>query len=124
MNAYFQKKIEADNLKHDREALEKAIASLEGGTLMSESMLMIPSVAIGPGGEQLRQHFAQLYQKRKDLAALRVNYTDNYPAVRDLIGEVGTLEKQTIPAPADSLLQQLKEREADDSSRIGSAATE
>src|SRR5260221_400554 len=88
MNAYFQKKIEADNLKHDREALEKAIASLEGGTLMSESMLMIPSVAVGPGGEQLRQHFAQLYQKRKDLATLRVNYTDNYPAVRDRIGGI------------------------------------
>ncbi|HEX9485039.1 MAG TPA: polysaccharide biosynthesis tyrosine autokinase [Gemmatimonadaceae bacterium] len=124
MNAYFQKKIEADNLKHDREALEKAIASLEGSTLMSESMLMIPSVAIGPGGEQLRQHFAQLYQKRKDLAALRVNYTDNYPAVRDLIGEIETLEKKTIPTTANSLLQQLKEREADYSSRIGSASTD
>src|SRR5258708_28020156 len=35
MNAYFQKKLDADNLKHDTEALETSLSPLESAKLIS-----------------------------------------------------------------------------------------
>jgi len=54
LKSFFEKKIEYDNLKHDREALEKVMASAGTGATPYEGALLIPSVAQSPGGEALR----------------------------------------------------------------------
>jgi tyrosine-protein kinase Etk/Wzc len=122
MKAYFDRKIEADNIKHDREALEKALAGAQAGTLPLQSMLFVPTVVTTPGGEQLRASFGELDKLQASLNTLRQTFRDEYPAVKDLIGQIETLKTRTIPGQANELLTQLKDREADFDKRISSAS--
>ena len=124
MKAYFDKKIEVDNMRHDREQLERALASMRPGSVPSEAILMIPSVAAGLGGEQLRGSFAQLYTKQNELSQMRQVYKDDFPAVREKISEVETLQNVTIPTQARSLLAEMKQRESDEGDRISNQSND
>lgn len=124
LKAFFEKKIEYDNLRHDREALEKVMASAGSGNTPYEGALLIPSVAQSPGGESLRELFKQLYQRQAELNAARQVYTDQYPAVRELLGTVNTLRTRTIPQEMSQLLSQLRGRESEYDQRITSASQE
>lgn len=122
MKAFFDQKIEFDNVRHDRQQLEKTLAEADAGTLPLQSMLFIPSVALGPGGLELRSSFQKLDAQQADLAAARQIYTDNYPAVKQLADQVTTLRTRTIPAQARSLITQLRERETEYDRRIATAS--
>ena len=122
--SYFEQKIEYDNLRHDREALEKNIASASRNSLPYEGLLLIPSVAQSPGAEALREAFRNRYQLRARLAAERQNFTDEYVTVKELKGALENLESRTIPQLAGELLAQMREREADYQRRIQSASRE
>ena len=124
MKSYFDKKIEYDNLRNDREALEKVLATASAGGTPFESALLIPSVAQNPGAEELRGSFKTLYQKQAELAAARQVYTDEYPTVRDLAASVQTLKTRTIPQQATALLSQLRQREGDFDRRIREASAD
>jgi capsular exopolysaccharide synthesis family protein len=124
LKAFFDKKIEYDNLRNDRESLERALASAASGAAPYESVLLIPSVAQSLGGEQLRESFKTLYTRQAELAAARQIYTDNFSAVRDLVRAVDLLKTQTIPQQATQLLGQLKTRESEYNQRISSASTD
>jgi capsular exopolysaccharide synthesis family protein len=118
LKSFFDKKIDYDNIRQDREALEKIIASANAGAVPYESALLIPSVANSPGAEDLRSSFRDLYKKQADLTTARQIYTDEYPAVKDLKGLVETLKTKTIPQQAAALLVQLRAREGDLAARI------
>jgi capsular exopolysaccharide synthesis family protein len=117
MKAYFDRKIDYENLKSDREALERTIAEAKAGTLPLRAMLFVPSVG-GSSGRELTQSFMQLDKQEADLAAARQVYTDNYPAVKQLADAVNQLKTKTIPEQAASLVTQLKNREAEYDRRI------
>jgi capsular exopolysaccharide synthesis family protein len=124
LKSFFDQKIEYDNLHHDREALERVLASARNGSAPLEGVLLIPSVASSPGSEQLRETFKQLYQKQAELTAARQIYTDEYPAVRDMARMVDNLRSQVIPQLAGQLLAQLKTREGEFQGRIAGASQE
>jgi capsular exopolysaccharide synthesis family protein len=124
LKSFFDKKIEYDNMRQDREALEKVIANVGTGTATYESALLIPSVANNPGAKALRNSFDDLYKKQSDLAAARQVYTDEYPVVRDLKNAIEAMKTKTIPQQASSLLGQLRVREADFEQRIGGQSRE
>jgi polysaccharide biosynthesis transport protein len=124
LKSFFDRKIEYDNLHHDREALERVIANARGGSAPMEGVLLIPSVASSPGGEQLRETFRQLYQKQAELTAARQIYTDEYPAVRDMGRTVENLRTQVIPQLAGQLLTELRNRESEYQGRIAGASQE
>jgi capsular exopolysaccharide synthesis family protein len=124
LKSYFDRKIEYDNLYHDRIALERVMAGAKNGATPMEGILLIPSVASSPGSEQLRETFKQLYQRQAELTAARQIYTDEYPAVRDLTRTVDNLRSQVIPQLASQLLAQLKSRESEFQGRIAGASQE
>ena len=124
MKSFFDKKIEYDNLRNDREALEKVLAGAAAGSTPFESALLIPSVAQNPGAEELRGSFKTLYQKQAELTAARQVYTDEYPLVRDLAAAVQNLKTRTIPQQSLALLSQLREREGDYERRIRGASAD
>lgn len=124
LKAFFERKIEYDNLRSDREALEKVLRESARGAMPYESALLIPSVAQNPAAEQLRASFKTLYERQAELSAARQVYTDEYPAVRQLASAVNTLRTETIPQQASALLGQLRERESDYDQRIASASTD
>lgn len=124
LQSFFEQKIEHDNLRHDREALEKSIANATAASVPYEGLLLIPSVAQSPGAEALREAFRTRYQLHARLTAERQTFTDAHATVRDLRTSIDILEKQTIPQLASQLLRQLKDREADYESRIAAASKE
>ena len=124
LKSYFDKKIEYDNLRNDREALEKVLASAANGGAPFESALLIPSVSQNPGAAGLRGSFEELNKRQSELNAARQIYTDEFPAVRDLAAAVQTLKTRTIPAQATALLSQLRERETDYERRIRGASSD
>ena len=122
--SYFEQKIEYDNLRHDREALQKNIASAARNSVPYEGLLLIPSVAQSPGAEALREAFRNRYQLRARLAAERQNFTDEYVTVKELKSHLDVLENRTIPQLANELLVQMRDRETDYQRRIESASRE
>jgi capsular exopolysaccharide synthesis family protein len=119
IKAFFDKKIELDELRQDRIALEKIIAA--GGTLPYEGVLMITSVTNSPGGKELQADFSKLYSDKANLTAARQTFTDSYPAVRDLAASVKLMEEKTIPQLVAAQLAQVRERENEVERRIGNA---
>jgi capsular exopolysaccharide synthesis family protein len=115
---FFDKKIEYDNLRADREALQKVLTNAAAGTVQYEAALLIPSVANNPGAQELRNSFDKLYKLQADLATARQLYKDEYQVNRDLIGQINTLKTRTIPQQANALLSQLELRERDYQGRI------
>ncbi|MGZ5140658.1 MAG: polysaccharide biosynthesis tyrosine autokinase, partial [Burkholderiales bacterium] len=124
LTSYFDQKIQYDNLRHDREALESNIANAARNGEPYEGLLLIPSVAQSPGAEGLREAFRSRYQLQARLAAERQHFTDEYATVKELKASLDVLEKRTIPDLANQLLSQMREREADDLRRIQSASRE
>lgn len=118
LKSFFEKKIEYDNLRADREALQKVIANAATGATPYEAALLIPSVADNPGAQELRGTFEKLYKLQSDLATARQVYKDEYPAVRDLLGQINNLKTRVIPQQANALLSQLQLRESDYQGRI------
>jgi polysaccharide biosynthesis transport protein len=113
---YFTQKFEYDELKHDREALER-ILSNPSDSVSVEAALLIPSVSQSPSAEALREAFKDLNAQRAKLATARQAYTDEYKTVRDLRTNIEELQAQTKTL-AQSLLVQLKERENQFEQRI------
>jgi succinoglycan biosynthesis transport protein ExoP len=122
--SYFDQKIEYDNLRHDREALETSLANAARNGVPYEGLLLIPSVAQSPGAEALREAFRNRYQLQARLAAERQHFTDEYATVKELKGSLDVLANRTIPELANHLLAQMREREADYQRRIRSASRE
>ena len=124
VQSFFDQKIQYDNLRNDREALQKVLAGAASGATPYEGLLLIPSVAQSPGAEALREAFRSLYETQARLRVERQNYTDEYPTVKQLVASVDVLQRQTIPHLADRLLVQLREREMDYQRRIQGASRE
>lgn len=124
MASFFEQKIEYDNLRNDREALEKVIANAATGRTPYEGLLFIPSVAQSPGAEALREAFRRLYALQSDLRAKQQAFTDQHPAVIETNAAIEALRRQTIPQLASGLLLQLRERESDYQRRIAAASRE
>ena len=120
--SFFAKRIELDNLRQDRIALEKMIAA--GGSISYDGVLQLPSVANSPGGRQLTTLFAELYASQAKLTATRQLFTDSYPAVKDLKSTVDLLKNKTIPELVATQLDQVREREREVERRIGNATTD
>ena len=121
LDDFMRNKVDHDNVRRDRQALERIIASARGGSLQPEAIFSIPGLMSTPSGEALRDAVAELAAKQGQLAQLRQTYTDEYKPVRDLVEQVRTLREQTIPRVASTMLAQLQTRETDLGQRIEDA---
>jgi succinoglycan biosynthesis transport protein ExoP len=122
--SFFEQKIAYDNLRNDREALERSMAKAASGAIPYEGLLLIPSVAQSPGAEALREAFKQSYETQAKLRVERQTFTDEFPSVKLLKATADALQSQTIPQLAGQVLAQLRERERDYERRIAGASRE
>ena len=124
MQSYFQQKIAFDNLRQDREAIERSLAAAAKGEAPYEAILLIPSVSQVASAEGLRDAFKSLTATQARLRVERQTYTDEYPLVKELKASVEALEKQTIPQLAARLIVELRQRETDFQRRIDGQSRE
>lgn len=120
---YFDRKIRSEDIGHDIVDLQRLLrAAAQKDSVPSEAILRIPSVAApGPANRALVNAFEQYHQAESSLAALRVGFQDEHPAVKAQIDLMNSIKHEKIPQYANELLSSLRAQSAEDSVRIASA---
>jgi capsular exopolysaccharide synthesis family protein len=120
-NQFFQQRLDLDNLRRDRQALETVLRQSQAGNVSIDAFLAIQSVA---GAQELRSALDELNRQEASLRAAQVQYTDSFPTVKNLRYSIDQLRTKTIPSIARGLLEQLRRRETDLRSRVAAGERE
>jgi capsular exopolysaccharide synthesis family protein len=121
-NNFFKQKIDYDEVRHDRESLERSFAAVREGKLSINSLFAIPAVNLH--GQDLRVVLNEYTVAETKLRSLRQLYTDAHPSVQEASQALETMRTQVIPPKMDALLEQLRGRERDLAARIGNTGNE
>ncbi|MDH3292654.1 MAG: Wzz/FepE/Etk N-terminal domain-containing protein, partial [Gemmatimonadota bacterium] len=121
MQTFFNMRIEVEQLRRDREAIERLIASGGSGDWDPMGLELVGSVQ---GSSDLKLALSQLTEKRSALRALQTQYTVEHPQVRRLAGEIEDVKMRVIPGLARTLIADLTTRETVVEDRLGSATNE
>lgn len=117
--SFFDMKVEREQLRRDREAVERELARADDSGISADGLGVIPSVQRATA---LPQALRELTTKQAELRALGYRYADAYPPARRLAEEIGLLERETVPALARTLVGEIASREAVLDARLGSAS--
>lgn len=112
---FFDMQAERDQLRRDREAIERFV------TQEPEALSAVESVRQSP---ELSNALKELSDKQAQLRAYRYHYNDAYPPVQRMIREIAELQQQTIPALARALAAQLATRESELSRQANTASAD
>ena len=123
---FFDQKIEYENVRRDREQLERLIADSRSGpnpgVITAEALIALPGVI--QGSLALSEALKDLTEKQARLRTFQQVYTEDYKAVTEMRAAVRTLQTATIPQAALAMLDQLRRKEEIIGQRIQGAATE
>jgi succinoglycan biosynthesis transport protein ExoP len=119
---YFQRKAALDELRSERDALERMIANAKGGPINTQGFLQLP--AILNSAPQLRSAIDELSMRQATLRTEQQFLTDANPRIKQLAEAVRALEIETIPRITADVLNSLKAREPDLTSRIEEGSQE
>jgi capsular exopolysaccharide synthesis family protein len=115
---FFDMQGERDQLRRDREALERFLAD---SALPTDAMSAIASVQHAP---ELSTALKELSDKQAQVRAYRYHYSDAYPPLQRLAREVTELQQGTIPTLARTLASQLAVREAELGRQVDAASVD
>lgn len=119
---FFNLKIEQEDARRDEQAIERAMArSQDQGRLATEALEVIPSVR---ESSDLTSALALVTEKRTNLRALRLRYTDEHPDVQALNQDLRELEQQTVPAMVSDVLNEVRGRQSEIDRFLGQATQE
>ncbi|HTR22299.1 MAG TPA: polysaccharide biosynthesis tyrosine autokinase [Gemmatimonadales bacterium] len=119
---FFNMNIEKEQVRVDREALERALAQArDSGGLSTDAFATIGAVQRSP---EMSVALKELTDKQAELRALRLRYTEDAPPVRRAAEGVDSLTSRTIPRLGTQLLGQLRAREAALSERVSTTSGE
>jgi tyrosine-protein kinase Etk/Wzc len=119
---YFLLKDQLSQLQSDRIALEQMIAHANGGGIEPQSFLMVPSILTE--APQLRAAIEELSSRQAALRTEKQFLTDANPRVKQLNETIRTLQYETIPQIAQTVLETLRIRERNLSARVESGSGE
>jgi capsular exopolysaccharide synthesis family protein len=119
---YFLQKGDLGEVKSERTALEQMIASANGGPIDPQAFLMVPSILIN--APQLRSAIEELSSRQAALRTEQQFLTNANPRVKQLSETIHTLQYETIPQIAKSVLQTLRIRERDLNARVETGSQE
>ena len=115
---FFEMQGERDQLRRDREAIEGFLADSSRPT---DVLAAIESVQHAP---ELTNALKELSDKQAQLRAYSYHYSEAYPPVQRLEGEITDLKQRTIPALAGALAAQLAAREGDVGRQVDAASVD
>src|SRR5207247_1780327 len=113
--SFFDMQISREQARRDRDALDRLLAQAGDSGLSAEALSVVGLVQANP---ELTQALTELMTKQAELRALRYKYSDAYPPVQRLLGEIATLQRQTIPTLARQLAGQLAAKETELGRRV------
>ena len=120
--SFFEMQVERDQLRRDRDALERLLAQGGGkAELPTEALSVIVSVTHAP---ELSNALKELSDKQAQLRAYRYHYSEAYPPLQHLAAEIAELQQRTIPTLARALASQLAARESELGRQVDAASND
>jgi succinoglycan biosynthesis transport protein ExoP len=116
---FFEMQVERDQLRRDRDAVDRLLAQPGDAGLPVDALSAIGSVQHAP---ELSNALKELSDKQAQLRVLRYHYSEAYPPLQRLVAEIADLEKRTIPTLARDLTAQLAARETELGRQVGAAS--
>lgn len=105
---YYNLRATLEASQRERVQLDNALAGGAGGTM---DVALMQRIAAAEQSTELSNALAELTLKRNELRTLRYRYADAHPPVQRLLGEIATLENETIPPLVRSTSQRMLARE-------------
>lgn len=119
---FFNLKLEQEELRRDEIAIQRALARVESeGQVPSQTLELIGRVR---DSGDMAQALTLAVQKRADLRALQLRYTDDHPAVQELMEDLRSLERSAIPDLLRTILEELQGHQAEIAALVGDASEE
>ena len=122
--SFFDMAVERDQLRRDREAIDRLLA--EGGGvdgLPTEALSAIGSVQGSvQHAPELSNALKELSDKQALLRTYRYRYSEAYPPLQRLAREISELQQRTIPTLARALSAQLAARESELGRQVDAAS--
>ncbi len=122
VSTYFLQKDNLSQAQSERLAFEQIINGAHGGAIDPQAFLMVPSILTE--APQLRAAIEELSSRQAALRTEQQFLTDANPRVKQLSETIRTLQYETIPRIAQSVLQTLRMRERNLSARVESGSKE
>ena len=117
---YFQQKAALDELRSEREALERMIADAKGGPINTQGFAQLPTILAN--APQLRSAIDELSLRQATLRTEQQYLTDANPRIKQLAEAVRVLERETIPRITVGVLNSLKAQEPQLGNRIAAGS--
>jgi polysaccharide biosynthesis transport protein len=111
--SFFNQQIAAEQLRRDREWIDRALTAGTDGGVSAEALLSIPSVNTEEAAAQLRANLNEALTLESEIRKLELTYTDEAPQLRRPRGELVRLRTEVIPQTARALQAQLALRGSD-----------
>jgi capsular exopolysaccharide synthesis family protein len=122
VTTYFQQKAALDELRSERDVLERMIADAKGGPINPQGFLQLPTIL--NTAPQLRNAIEELSLRQATLRTEQQFLTDANPRIKQLAEAVRVLERETIPQITRAVLSSLKAREPELGARIDAGSQE
>ncbi len=116
---YLSQRLQIDELKHDRESIQRVLEGAKGGQLSVDAFQTIPAVKNAP---DFNKALGELSVSQAELRALEYKYTPEHKPVKDLKDRIQTLQTQIIPSYAQQLIGALQAQENDLNARVTTAS--
>jgi uncharacterized protein involved in exopolysaccharide biosynthesis len=108
--SFYGMQADRDQLRRDREALERLLAQMGAGSVLPDALSAIGSVQRSP---DLTDALTELSEKQAEARTYRYHYSEAYPPLQRLVNQITELQQRTIPTLARELARQLAVRESE-----------
>ncbi|HEX6694711.1 MAG TPA: polysaccharide biosynthesis tyrosine autokinase [Longimicrobiales bacterium] len=120
ISSFFDMRVTRENLQRERDAILRIIGN-GVDSLSVDALSVLPSVRAAP---ELSQALTQLAENRGQLRGLLLQYTTEYPPVRDLMASIRESQTVVIPRLARRLAADLESQAQVLETTINSASAE
>lgn len=121
VTASVELRVQLDELRRDRQALEAFLDDVTNGTSGSIRVEALTGVAATRESPALAVTIEELNRKQAELRTARARYTDESAPVRQLLEDVEQLQQRTIPGLVRQITAELAARERTLQPRVDSA---
>jgi capsular exopolysaccharide synthesis family protein len=108
--SFFSQKVESDNVRRDRQALETTAAAVQRGDLDPSALWAVPAVQ-NSAAPELKAALADFAAKQASLRAAQRTYTEDHKIVRDLKSDLEELRTRILPRFVAAIVDDQKRRE-------------
>lgn len=119
MTAFFAMRNEADQLRRDREALERVMSQRGDSAVNVIELEQIQQVR---GNTDLTTVLGELNVRQTQLRMLRLRYNEEHPSVQQAVRDLRVIQYETLPVLLNNLVGEIRTREKTLEDRINVAS--